>query len=447
MDAEISFGEFRESQPSCGVAPDRNPHWALAWVGESTDSIPIFVELDAMRELESHALENINVELGGVLLGEHSLDDQGRPFIVVRDSLRAEHYEATRGSFKFTHQTWESISRQREQFPDAFAVVGWYHTHPGWGVFLSDMDLFICHHFFNRPLDVALVIDPVRDERGWFAWSSEGTAPVARRQAGFGLIAHRQRADEVQAVATFYNERKTMSADPRLRITSPGPSSAPITIVERPLSTAFNIGIGVLLLGQLMLMTSILWRGFESPSAQTASATHPDVELLLRERQAKSEADLYRRLLHETVESTPDSAGIVDRVRQLTEQSTAQQANLEGQAALVEQLKQQFQTASQQLVRATLDHKATKEQLAQRDTEARQLQAKLDALSALPKAPPGLGLNAAAVWGVAVALVAAIAGGLGGYFWFRRQYVDLLSEAAVDFAAYRERPTDAKPAG
>jgi hypothetical protein len=114
---------------------------------------------------------------------------------------------------------------------------------------------------------------------------------------------------------------------------------------------------------------------------------------------------------------------------------------------LVEQLKQQFQSASQQLVRATLDHKATKEQLAHRDTEARQLQSKLDALSALPKAPPGLGLNAAAVWGVAVALVAAIAGGLGGYFWFRRQYGDLLSEAAVDFAAYRERPTDAKPVG
>ena len=41
-------------------------------------------------------------------------------------------------------------------------IVGWYHTHPGFGIFLSGMDLFIQDHFFNLPWQVAFVYDPLR---------------------------------------------------------------------------------------------------------------------------------------------------------------------------------------------------------------------------------------------------------------------------------------------
>ena len=72
---------------------------------------------------------------------------KGGRFVLVTDSLRAQHYESTKGSFKFTHDTWQEITRQRDQFGPDVQMVGWYHTHPGWGVFLSGMDLFICEHF------------------------------------------------------------------------------------------------------------------------------------------------------------------------------------------------------------------------------------------------------------------------------------------------------------
>src|SRR5262245_24827620 len=100
--------------------------------------------------MEEHALSDTAVELGGVLLGGHYEDEAGRPFVVVTDSLRARHYESTKGSFKFTHDTWSAISREREQFPAELQMVGWYHTHPDWGVFLSGMDMFICDNFFNK---------------------------------------------------------------------------------------------------------------------------------------------------------------------------------------------------------------------------------------------------------------------------------------------------------
>src|SRR5262245_25919176 len=100
--------------------------------------------------MEDHAQSDTTVELGGVLLGGVHEDEDGKPFVVVTDSLRAQHYESTKGSFKFTHDTWSQITREREEFPAELQMVGWYHTHPDWGVFLSGMDMFICDNFFNR---------------------------------------------------------------------------------------------------------------------------------------------------------------------------------------------------------------------------------------------------------------------------------------------------------
>jgi hypothetical protein len=50
------------------------------------------------------------------------------------------------------------------------AIVGWYHTHPDFGIFLSDRDRFIQEHFFSGPGQFAHVIDPIRKIEGVFAW-------------------------------------------------------------------------------------------------------------------------------------------------------------------------------------------------------------------------------------------------------------------------------------
>ena len=47
-------------------------------------------------------------------------------------------------------------------------MIGWYHSHPGWGVFLSDRDQFICESFFVGRLDIAMVVDPQSKELGVF---------------------------------------------------------------------------------------------------------------------------------------------------------------------------------------------------------------------------------------------------------------------------------------
>ena len=49
-------------------------------------------------------------------------------------------------------------------------IVGWYHSHPNFGIFLSDRDCFIQDHFFNGPGQIAYVVDPVNGVEGVFAW-------------------------------------------------------------------------------------------------------------------------------------------------------------------------------------------------------------------------------------------------------------------------------------
>lgn len=41
----------------------------------------------------AHAYSHIKVELGGVMLGQSFTDDAERPFVVISDCLRAQHYK------------------------------------------------------------------------------------------------------------------------------------------------------------------------------------------------------------------------------------------------------------------------------------------------------------------------------------------------------------------
>ncbi|MCE2791866.1 MAG: hypothetical protein LW697_05355 [Blastopirellula sp.] len=94
---EIEFGDVQARPSLQRLRPDRDGQFAVVAIGTpgSTD-LPIFVDLDVMRDMEAHALTNTDVELGGVLLGWQAKDETGRPFVQIVDSLRAEHYEATR---------------------------------------------------------------------------------------------------------------------------------------------------------------------------------------------------------------------------------------------------------------------------------------------------------------------------------------------------------------
>ena len=186
---EIVFDEISYREPQKLRRPDRDRRW----IGASYEvplplDLPIFLDLKTADAIERHALRDTSVELGGILLGKECLDDlTGEPFVWVTQSLEAKHYENTQASFTYTHDSWEEITRERDQaFPD-LDIVGWYHTHPDFGVFLSSHDLFIHSNFFGQPLQLAYVVDPIRQTRNFFQWRDGRMEQVG----GFWITAER----------------------------------------------------------------------------------------------------------------------------------------------------------------------------------------------------------------------------------------------------------------
>jgi proteasome lid subunit RPN8/RPN11 len=138
------------------------------------------------RQVQEHSLADPRVEICGVLVGKWHKDDQG-PFVTITDSIRGDQAESKLAEVTFTHETWAKINKRMDaEFADK-RIVGWYHTHPNFGIFLSDRDRFIHEHFFGTPGQVAYVVDPVRKEEGFFLWRDGKPTPCPHYWVGTDL--------------------------------------------------------------------------------------------------------------------------------------------------------------------------------------------------------------------------------------------------------------------
>ena len=129
----------------------------------------IFISEDAFDRATERGQAELTREVGGVLVGRIHHDKNG-PFVKVDATIDALYAEEKETELTFTQETWDYIHKELESKHQGKKIVGWYHTHPGFGIFLSDRDLFIHQSFFNLPYQIALVYDPKSHEHGVFAW-------------------------------------------------------------------------------------------------------------------------------------------------------------------------------------------------------------------------------------------------------------------------------------
>lgn len=129
----------------------------------------VFLSEDAFDRAVERGSADTTREIGGVLVGEVLKDDAG-PYLKIETTIDALHADEKGAELTFTHATWEHINKEMDTKHKGKKLVGWYHTHPGFGVFLSDRDQFIQKSFFNLPFQVAFVYDPKSKEHGMFTW-------------------------------------------------------------------------------------------------------------------------------------------------------------------------------------------------------------------------------------------------------------------------------------
>jgi proteasome lid subunit RPN8/RPN11 len=154
--------------PEIRIAGRRRPLGHSTWA-----AVDVLINEPTFRDTQAHALSSMDREVAGVLVGPPpEKQPDGRYIVHVTDSIIAKYTRMHGASVTYTPESWRYVNdKMAELYPDESAVmVGWYHTHPGFGIFLSSMDLFIHQNFFTQIWHIALVLDPVGRRSGFFCW-------------------------------------------------------------------------------------------------------------------------------------------------------------------------------------------------------------------------------------------------------------------------------------
>lgn len=143
----------------------------LAFGEIERDDVKVYIKQEVYQALEKYALADVEHERGTILLGEHC-EELGNTHVIISNYIEARYTDASASTLTFTHETWDYVHQEQSaKYPDK-KIVGWQHTHPSYGIFLSNYDLFIQENFFDLPFQVAYVIDPIQKTRGFFQWKN-----------------------------------------------------------------------------------------------------------------------------------------------------------------------------------------------------------------------------------------------------------------------------------
>lgn len=135
------------------------------------------VDDSVLAQIEQHVKSVTDREVGGVLVGTVATEPE--PSCEIVAAIPALKAVGAQTNVTFTHEVWdEALGIVDRDHPNK-RIVGWYHSHPDFGVFLSEYDLFIQQNFFPLPGMMALVVDPIRGDAGWFTTVEDEVRQIA----------------------------------------------------------------------------------------------------------------------------------------------------------------------------------------------------------------------------------------------------------------------------
>ncbi|MFW9866805.1 MAG: Mov34/MPN/PAD-1 family protein [Candidatus Thorarchaeota archaeon] len=141
-------------------------------VTEKDFIFPVYIYEEVLDHIKNLS-NNTDKEIFGYLIGK-ILKWKAKIYIIIQEQL---FIEGTVHSHKFSTSQIEGkageyekeFQKLKENKKDNYLrVVGWWHSHPGIGCFLSNTDLRTQEYFFPESYQVALVVDPIRDEYKFF---------------------------------------------------------------------------------------------------------------------------------------------------------------------------------------------------------------------------------------------------------------------------------------
>ncbi len=96
-------------------------------------------------------------EIMGLIIGTVYSDEEGE--YSVADGTATTKLDSTKVSVKFDPDSLEDLFTSIDE-NESGTVVGWYHSHPGFGCYLSDVDIKTHSEIFGDGIGFSVVIDP-----------------------------------------------------------------------------------------------------------------------------------------------------------------------------------------------------------------------------------------------------------------------------------------------
>lgn len=129
-------------------------------------------KIEALTDARMHAA-NDEREICGICFGRVWKKDEEGLGVDVDECWPVPHAYSDYATVKFTYESWACVLDHLDQLRDrhpkhGWKIVGWYHSHPNFGIFLSGTDQNTHRIYFPKPWHIALVIDPKRNLEGIF---------------------------------------------------------------------------------------------------------------------------------------------------------------------------------------------------------------------------------------------------------------------------------------
>lgn len=123
----------------------------------------VYISSLALLKMLKHGKAGIPLEVMGLMLGDY-VDD----YTVKCIDVFAMPQSGTETSIEAIDEAFQAkMHEMLKQTGRNEIVVGWYHSHPGFGCFLSGVDVGTQRNFEKlNPRFVAVVVDPIQSVRG-----------------------------------------------------------------------------------------------------------------------------------------------------------------------------------------------------------------------------------------------------------------------------------------
>ena len=248
----------------------------------------------ALSQIRAHSISNLRSELGGVLSG-HAYRDGEQMLVEVIAALPARNDDHGPIHFTFTADAWSQIHHEKAAKHPDLEIVGWFHTHPGLGVFYSSDDVVVHTAAFTLPWHVGLVVDPLGNEASYFGWQDGRLAPIPGYFEQLDMqekpivpwrvakteVWHTRETEQFYASYEGHNEEADfLSASYRLSHALPISNGAMLGILGFVIGFFLLFGWVVALNGQINSLESVVATLADETSLNAAVCPNPNLRIL-----------------------------------------------------------------------------------------------------------------------------------------------------------------------